>query len=232
VRKFEVVGSTVLSAQEIVKVLESYTLRPISFAELLEAQKAITQLYIDNGYITSGAFIPPQAIRRGVVRIEVIEGEVESIEITGLERLNPDYIRSRLAIALKAPLIANLSAELAAGSRPGVSLLKVQLREADAISVQLSLDNQRSPSVGTDRRQVQFAHNNLLGFGDRFLASYINTDGSNSLNELSYTIPVNAFNGTIGGRFSYTDNENFCSPFFSGIYDSKRTGSFCSAFPI
>ncbi|NER31903.1 MAG: ShlB/FhaC/HecB family hemolysin secretion/activation protein, partial [Symploca sp. SIO1C4] len=161
IKQFEVIGSTIFSQEQIAEVLEPFTLRPISFAELLQAQRAITQLYVNNGYITSGAFIPPQALQDGVVRIEVIEGEVEAIEINGLERLNSSYVRSRLALATKTPLnqdkllqalqilqldplIANISAELAAGSRPGISLLEVQLQEADTFSLELSLDNQRS----------------------------------------------------------------------------------------
>jgi hemolysin activation/secretion protein len=223
VRKFEVVGSTVFSEAELAEVLKPYTLRPISFAELLQAQEAITQLYVDKGYITSGAFIPPQAVKKGVVRIEVIEGEIESIEVTGLKRLRSGYVRSRLELATGTPLnvnkllnalqllqldplIENLSAELAAGTRPGVSILAVDVREADAFDLQLSIDNQRSPSVGTFRRQVQLTHNNLTGFGDRINVGYIDTDGSDSLNDLSYTIPVNARNGTVGVSFSYSDS--------------------------
>ncbi|NEP00128.1 MAG: ShlB/FhaC/HecB family hemolysin secretion/activation protein [Symploca sp. SIO2E9] len=230
IRQFEVIGSTIFSQEQIAEVLEPFTLRSISFAELLQAQRAITQLYIDNGYITSGAFIPPQALQDGVVRIEVIEGEVEAIEINGLERLNSSYVRSRLALATKAPLnqdkllralqmlqldplIANISAELAAGSRPGISLLEVQLQEADTFSVELSLDNQRSPSVGSVRRQVQLTQSNLLGLGDRFNVSYINTDGSNSLSDLSYTIPINPYNGTIRFSHSRTESEIIEEPF-------------------
>jgi hemolysin activation/secretion protein len=230
IRKFEVVGSTVFSQEELAAVLKPYTLRPIAFAELLEAQRAIVQLYLDKGYITSGAFIPPQAVKRGVVKIQVVEGEVEAIEVTGLDHLNADYVRSRLAVAtgkplnvntlLNAlqllqldPLIENLSAELAAGSRPSQSLLAVQVKEADAFDLTVSFDNQRSPNVGTDRRQVQLTHNNLLGFGDRFNVGYINTDGSDSLNNLSYTVPINPYNGTVGFSFSYSDGEIIEEPF-------------------
>ena len=88
IRKFNVVGNTVFSQEEIDKVLKPYTLRFITFTELLEAQAALTRLYVENGYISSGAFIPPQDIEDRVVTVQVIEGMVENIEITGLERLN------------------------------------------------------------------------------------------------------------------------------------------------
>ncbi|MBD2294392.1 ShlB/FhaC/HecB family hemolysin secretion/activation protein [Anabaena sphaerica FACHB-251] len=230
VTKFEVIGSTVFSQEELANKLKDFTNTPISFAELLKAKEVINELYLEQGYITSGAFIPPQELKDGVVKIAVIEGKVESINISGLNRLRPGYVRSRLALATKAPLdqnrllqalqmlqldplIANLSAELAAGSRAGVSVLEIKVREADAFSGQISIDNQRSPSVGSVRRQLQINHNNLFGFGDRFRVGYINTDGSNSLDDLSYTFPINPHNGTIGLSYSRTSTNIIEDPF-------------------
>ena len=61
--------------------------------------------------------------------------------------------------------------------------------------------------------EVRLTDSNLGGFGDRFSMSYLNTDGSDSLNDLNYTIPVNAYNGTLSFRFSYTDSEIIEEPF-------------------
>jgi hemolysin activation/secretion protein len=240
IRKFEIVGSTVFTPEELAKVLQPYTLRRLSFSELLAAQQAIDRLYLQNGYITSGTFLPPQKLEEGIVVIEVIEGTVEEIKITGLNRLNSNYVRSRLKIATNAPLernkllnalqilqldplIESLAAELTAGTRPGSSILEVNLKESDAFDLTLSFDNYRAPSVGTDRRSVQLTHRNLLGFGDRLSVGYLNTDGSNSLNDLSYTIPVNAYNGTLNVRYSYTDSEIIEPPFDRADFASENS---------
>ncbi|MEM9272633.1 MAG: ShlB/FhaC/HecB family hemolysin secretion/activation protein [Cyanobacteria bacterium P01_F01_bin.143] len=230
IKKFEIIGSTVFTPEELASVLAPYTMRRISFAELLEAQQAINRLYITNGYITSGTFIPPQQLQDGIVAIEVVEGTVEAINITGLTRLNSGYVRDRLEIATNAPLnrekllnalqllqldplIENLAAELTAGTRPASSILEINLQEADPFDLTLSVDNYRAPSVGSDRRQVKLVHRNLLGFGDRINLAYANTDGSNSLSDLNYRIPLNPQNGTLDFRFSYTDNEIIEEPF-------------------
>ena len=240
VRKFEIVGNTVFSQAELDQVLKPYTIRPISFNELLEAQTELTNLYVRNGYINSGAFIPPQDIEDRVITIQIVEGIVEKIEITGLDRLNTDYVRSRLELAtgtplnrdklLQAlqllrldPLIANLSAELSAGIHPASSILEVSVEEADPLSGLVSYDNYRVPSIGTDRRQVKITHNNLLGFGDRANVAYINTDGSDSLGDLSYTIPVNARNGKITLAYNYTDSEIIEQPFDSLNIESESS---------
>ena len=230
VKQFEVIGSTIFSQSELTELLKSYTNRPISFTELIQAQQAITKLYTDQGYITSGTFIPPQTLTEGIVRIEVVEGSIEKIEVKGLKRLPASYVTSRLKKATQAPLnqqqllealqmlqlnplVDRLSAELGVGTSPGSSILTVEITQASAFSASLRLDNQRVPSVGSDRRIVELTHANLLGFGDRFNARYYNTDGSDALDDLSYTIPVNAANGTLGFSYRLIDSEVIEAPF-------------------
>ena len=240
VNKFEIVGSTVFTPEELAKVLQPYTRRRLSFAEILAAQQAIDRLYFENGYITSGTFLPPQKLDNGVVTIEVVEGTVEEINIEGLDRLNPGYVRSRLENATDAPLnrdellnalqllqidplIENLAAELTAGTRPGSSILELNLQEAAPFDLTLSFDNYRAPSVGTDRRSVRLTHRNLGGLGDRFSVGYLNTDGSNSLNDLNYSLPFNSNNGTLDFRFSYTDSDIITPPFDRFDIESSNT---------
>lgn len=240
VKKFEIVGSTVFTPEELAEVIKSYTMRRISFTELISAQKEIDSLYLENGYITSGTFLPPQQLQDGVVIIEVVEGTVEEIKIEGLDRLKPSYVSSRLQVGTNAPLnrykllnalqllhldplIERVAAELTAGTKPGSSILEINLQEADPFDITLSYDNYRAPTVGTDRRQVELTHRNLWGFGDRFNIGYINTEGSNSLSDLNYTIPLNRYNGTFNFRFSYTDSKITESPFAEFNIESENT---------
>ncbi len=229
VERFEVVGSTVFSREELALVLTPFTNKPIAFTQLLQARDAISELYIKKGYITSGAYIPPQTLTSGVVKIQVVEGGLEDIQITGTGRLNRNYVRSRLALATSPPfnrdrllealqllqqnpLIQNLSAELSAGSRPGTSILSVRVREAKSFNTQIALDNGRSPSVGSFRRRLQINEANLLGLGDNLTVGYTNTDGSNSF-DASYTLPLNPRNGTLTFNYANTSSNVIERPF-------------------
>lgn len=219
IERFEFKGNTAFKAKELAKVIERFAGHPITFAELLEARSAITQHYVDKGYVTSGAFIPPQTLDRGVVTIQIVEGSLEDIKVNGLRRLNSNYVRSRLALAARKPLnvphllealrllqldplIANLSAELSAGSQQGISLLTVTVKEANTLSAQIFANNDRPPSIGSFRRGAEIREADLLGLGDSISLAYGNTDGSNDYN-LSYTLPINPRNGTL--NFSYTN---------------------------
>lgn len=229
VSQFEILGSTIFSPAELDQVLLPFTNRPISFSELLQARSLITDLYVSKGYITSGAFIPPQDLENGVVKVQVIEGGLEEIKVTGTERLHPDYVRSRMNIATGAPLnrdrliqalqvlqinplIASVSAELSAGTRDGQNILEVQISESKSFNGQISLDNNRAPSVGSLRRRVQINEANLTGLGDTLNLAYSNTDGSNSY-DIGYTLPINPYNGTIAFVFNNSNSNVIETPF-------------------
>ena len=227
---FDIVGNQILPQAEIDRLLKPYLFRPIKFSSLLRLQQEITQLYVQQGYFTSGAYIPPQKIKDRTIRIEIIEGSISEIKIRGLKHLPQEYIRSRLAIASQPPLkqdkllnalqllqlnplIANISAELSQGIDPGESFLEVEVEEADTFALEFSVDNYRNPSVGTFGRQGSISENNLFGFGDRFTVAYVNTDGSDSVENLSYVIPVGAYNGEIKLFHAFSDSSIISKPF-------------------
>lgn len=237
IKRFNIIGSTVFSQEKLAEVTEPFLDQPISFPRLFKIRSEITKLYDDEGYVNSGAYIPPQQLEDGIVTIEIIEGELEDIIVKGLSRLNPNYIKSRLAIATKKPLnvrrllqalqmlrldplIANISAELSAGVEPGESLLEVTVTEADTFSTQITLDNGRSPSVGSFRRRPQIREGNLLGLGDALEFNYTNTDGSDTF-DVSYTLPINPRNGTLRLAYGTTSSEVIEPPFDDIDIDSE-----------
>ncbi len=229
INKFVIKGSTVFSQEDFEKITKPYTNRLITFAELLQLRSQLTKLYLDKGYITSGAFIPTQQFEDGTVEIEIIEGKLEDIKVSGNRRLNSGYIRSRISRGARKPLnreklleslqllqlnplIDKLSAELSAGTRPGESLLELEIEETKTFNTQLSLDNGRSPAVGSFRRQIQVSEANLFGWGDGISGGYSNTDGSNAF-DFNYTLPVNPRNGTLSFSYGTSDSDVIESPF-------------------
>ncbi|WP_225912754.1 ShlB/FhaC/HecB family hemolysin secretion/activation protein [Nostoc flagelliforme] len=222
IRKVEVLGNTVLH-DEIATLTQPYENRSVTFEELLGLRSAIIKLYIKNGYITSGAFLPNnQDLSTGIVQIQVVEGKLEQIEIGGLRRLREEYVRSRLKRATSTPLnqqrleealqllqldplIEQVNAQLAAGGTPGSNILRVSLKEAPAFHAALVIDNNQSPSIGSIQGSIEVSHDNLLGFGDRLSGRYGRTKGLD-LYDINYTIPVNARNGTVSFRYNNGDS--------------------------
>jgi hemolysin activation/secretion protein len=230
IKQFEFDGNTAFSDAELAEVIKDYTNREITFAELLQAEAAITQHYIDTGYVNSGALLSAdQNLSDGTVTLHIIEGDIEEITVNVDGRLDPDYIRSRIARKVKAPfkvdnliealqllqlnpLVEQISAELAAGTRPERSNLNISVTVADTFDVDLFVDNGRTPSVGSFRRGITITEANLLGLGDQISATYANTDGSNRY-DANYTFPFNATNGTIRFDFYGNDSDVIEEPF-------------------
>lgn len=249
IKEVEVLGNTVLQ-EEITALTQPYENRSVTFEELLELRSAIVQLYIKNGYITSGAFLPNnQDLSTGIVKIQVVEGELEQIEIGGLRRLREGYVRSRLRRAASTPLnqrrleealqllqldplIEQVNAELTAGSTPGRNILRVSIKEAPAFHAAITIDNNQSPSIGSIQGTVEVSHDNLLGFGDRLAAQYGRTEGLN-LYDINYTIPMNARNGTLGFRYNNGDSRIIEEDFRDvGIRSETQTYSLGFRQPI
>jgi hemolysin activation/secretion protein len=229
VKQFEIIGSTIFKPADFTAITAAYIGRELSFAELLEVRSAITKLYTDKGYITTGAVLTPQVMQDGVVQIQVVEGEIEEIAIKGNRRLKDRFIRDRIQLGTQKPVnvqallgnlqtlrldprVKNLSADLQSGIRPGSNRLQVEIEEADTFGVTTSLDNGRSPSVGSFRRKVEFREANLLGWGDTLSLGYSNTRGSNAI-DVGYALPINAKNGTISFNYSGSRNKVIENPF-------------------
>ena len=87
IQRFEILGSTVFDEGDFAPITEPYLNRPVTFRDIVTIRDAINQLYQENGYITSGAIIPPQALQNGIAQLQIVEGSVEEIIIAGAWRL-------------------------------------------------------------------------------------------------------------------------------------------------
>lgn len=223
--RFVFKGNTVIKTQELEAVVASYLVREITFDDLRQVAKIITKLYLDKGYITSGAFLPiaeNQAINPhgAVITIQVLEGQLDKIEIIGGTRLH-NYIRQRLPSTVEVvnekhllealgrlrqdPLLESISAQLDNGSSVDRSILTVKVKERQSFTIETGLDNSRSPATGSFQRLFEIKDTNLLGIGDKLSVGYRNTDGSNTFST-NYSVPLNPQNSTI--EFSYINSSD------------------------
>jgi hemolysin activation/secretion protein len=227
IEKIEVSGNTLFKS-EIDRLTENFKGKSTTLSELYELRSSISKLYANKGYVNSGAYLPPQKIQNGIVKIEVLEGGIETIEVTGNKHLSDRYITSRLKslptpiqteqllerlqLLRLDPLIKNISAELSAGLTPGMSRLDIEVKEADNFTLSSALDNHKSPSIGSNSRNLGIAHANLFGLGDRAQLNYTNTEGSNGL-DFGYALPINAKNGKISLAYGFNSNDIVENPF-------------------
>ncbi len=242
VEDIQVVGNTLFQS-EIEGLISPLEGREITLEELLALRTAITQLYVENGYISSGAFVPTnQVLDDGTVEVQVIEGAIEQLQINGLGHLREGYVRDRVVPATAPPLnvrrleealqllqvdplLQGVDAELTAGSGPGQNILILDLAEADPFFTTFGFDNARAPSIGSYQGTVSVNHLNVLGFGDRLSASYNLTEGLDTY-DVDYAIPVNGLDGTFAIRYQNAESEIVDEQFRdAGIRSNSETVS-------
>lgn len=230
ITKIEVIGNTVLKPEDLNPIIAQVEGTSATLEDLRKIADAITQLYLEKGYITSRSVLPDQQFTNGVVKIVAIEGILQDIEVIGTRRLNPEYIRSRLRLAAGKPLSSialenqlrllrvdplfkTVEASLRAGDKIGLSVLTVRVKEADPLLAGIGADNYSPPSVGSERVGAYALYRNLTGIGDEVSASYYRAIGESNVYDLSYRVPVNAMNGTVQLRYAPNNNQIIQEPF-------------------
>jgi hemolysin activation/secretion protein len=218
VREINVIGSTVFSAEELAKVTAPYVNRELTSEDLETLRVALTLLYINNGYVTSGAILPDQSVTEGVVTYQIIESGLTAVDVEGNRwfrssyfqkrffldagpPLNINALQRRLQLLLEDSRIQRLNAELKPGLRPGEGILDVRVEERTPYRLFTEYNNYQSPSVGENRGLVSLWYENVTGNGDVFFGQYGRSSGLNPLLDFSYSLPVNAYDTTLSYEY-------------------------------
>jgi len=222
VNAIQVTGNTVFPDSEIKAVTTPYENRTLTTEDLERLRLALTLLYINNGYITSGAVIPDQDVKDGVIQIQIIEGALSRIDVEGNNWFRRSYLGDRLMLGAGPPLkleplqerlqllqrdprIERINADLRPGDQRGESILTVKVREARPWKVWLDFNNYQTPIVGAERGLITLAHQNVTGHGDPFSITYGGSRGVHPIIDTSYTLPLNRYDTTFTA--SYRRNE-------------------------
>ena len=111
INEIELQGKSVLTEfiREQFKTIEGKT---YSITELnrivFDVIERINQRYADEGYIGSGIYLSVgEDLSDGILTLQVREGELERIDIEGLKKLCPGYVRERVGRSVGTPLNVN-----------------------------------------------------------------------------------------------------------------------------
>lgn len=229
VREYRITGATAFSEEELRRVAAPWTNRRIRTEDLIGLRNALTRFYVSHGYLNSGAIVPDQVVREGVVEVRIIEGSLSDVEVTGNRYYRAGPLRRRLALGAGTPLdvarleerlqllqqddrIQRVRGRLVPGERPGEAILQVEVEEALPYRVWAEFDNHEPPSIGAMGGSVGLAHENLLGFGDTLSAEFAATKGLRRY-EGHYAFPFTAWGTALLLDAEYSESSVEESPF-------------------
>ncbi|MEZ4334934.1 MAG: ShlB/FhaC/HecB family hemolysin secretion/activation protein [Myxococcota bacterium] len=238
-RRVEFEGPRILPLDALERLAAPYLDRPVGWAELLELRDRVTLAIVDRGYRTSGATIPEQTIREGVLRIELVEGRIADVEIETDGRFRPSVLRRRLrgvvegivdVPRLEARLralqrdrrIERVEARLDPGPARGTSILRVRIEEASPLALRADFDNARSPAIGSLGGRFSAGFDNALGLGD---AVELRSDLSEGLRQFagSFSIPVSPWETLFTTRFQWSSADIVEEPIGDEVVIASRS---------
>jgi hemolysin activation/secretion protein len=239
VKKIQVVGSTVLTQEELRQITADYENREVTTEELEDVRTMVTMAYVAKGYPNSGAILPDQDLIDDLVILQVIEGRLSEIRIEGNKWFRPSYIRSRIELDAGIPLrsaplrdrlqmmlqddrLLTLHGSLKPGTDLGEATLDVSVVEAHPVRVFAEYNNHISPGVGEHQLRETMVHRNLsgngdilsVGFGSSAQASPFAVGLFPSLDAL-YLHPLNRYDTTFSVGYRYVNYKVVQDPFRS-----------------
>jgi hemolysin activation/secretion protein len=237
VKKIEIVGSTVLSQEELDQLKAPYQNREVTTEDLEELRRQITLKYLDKGYPNSGAVIPDQSVTDQTVTLQIIEGRLSDIRIQGTKWFRRSYfkdrielssgppfnmntLRDRLQVLLQDDRVERLNAELKPGTSLGEATLDVDVQEANPFRAFVEYNNYINPTVGENQLRGTVAHRNLTGHGDILSFSFGASAQASPYKvgvfpnfDANYALPLNRYDTTFAAGYRLFDFRVVQDPF-------------------
>ncbi len=230
VRDVRVIGNTAFSDKEIAKVTAPFRNRTLLTEDLERLRLALTLLYINKGYLTSGAIIPDQDVTSGVITVQIIEGKLTRIDVEGNRWFSSSYLRDRLSLGSRTPVtldplqeqlqllqqdrrIERVNAELRPGDQRGDSVLNVRVADRNPFHASMEVNNYQTPLVGEIRGIGTLVDDNLTGHGDPLSLSYGQSSGAFPIVDASYALPFNRYGTTFSPYYRRYDFKLIEPPF-------------------
>jgi hemolysin activation/secretion protein len=243
VKKIEVEGSSLFPKEELEALVNLDEGKEISMGVLLLLVQELTSYYVSQGYFLSKAYIPAQKLKDGIVKINIAEGKINKIEVSGNEDLASEDIEGRFIrvknegvlreqtlertlLELNDLLGVTVRSLLKPGELPGTSNLVLEIKEGPAYSFAFDMDNYGSEFTG--RVHYNFSTNvgNLFKLGDQFSLRVIQSDFTQSLVAPSFLYPINNFGTAL--KFSYSHSKQSLGKELVGLESKGNSDSFTS----
>jgi len=211
IRDISINGAPNLSDAVRKRISAEFTGRCLNVGDIERILAEITKAYIDRGFITTRAYLPPQDLSKGRLEILVIEGVVEKISIddgntnsVSIGNVFPGVeghvlnLRDLEQGIDQINRLASNSAKLdiQPGEKAGESRVVVHNQPGSRFHFNISTDNQGSESTGDVQTGLTATADNLLGLNEMFSATHRESTP-----------------GDPGRQFSGSDSINFSIPF-------------------
>lgn len=220
-------GVSTYTQEDLQPVYQDKLGQNISLAELYAISTALTNKYRNDGFILTQVIVPPQTIDGGQVKLQVVEGFIDSISVEGTDDPHAMSLIKRYAAQLQNANALNVRQLerylLLISDLPGVEARSVlgpsegqagaaSLRiivERDPYDALLSLDNFGSRFLGPVQGSAAGSLNSFFGNNERITGQVVVAPHNKELGfiSLGYEQPIGDNGTKISFLASHTDTE-------------------------
>ncbi len=224
--KIILTGNHVYTDKQLSEVYQAKLHHQISVSQLQDITQDITNFYRNNGYILTRAILPPQQVKDGIVKIQILEGYINEVNVTGTPGKARTIVQryGEKAIAERPLRIARLEHYIyLANAVPGVSTRAVLepakhavgasdltlVTERKLVNVSLNYDNYGTRYIGPNQFSANVNFNSIALSGDQFRIAYATVPArpkEMQFYDFSYAMLVGSEGAsvTVGGNSSAT----------------------------
>lgn len=212
-----------LPSQVRENIIAKFNHRCLNVGDIERILAEITKHYIDRGFITARAYLPPQDLSKGQLEILVVEGVVEKILLddgnkhsVSVKNVFPGIEGNLLNLRdleqgidqINRLTSNNAQLDIQPGDQPGASRVVVHNQPRSPYHLNLSTDNQGSDSTGKTQTGITASADHLLGLNEMFSATH------------RESVP-----GDFQRQYSGSDTVNFSIPFGYSTLSMSTSGS-------
>lgn len=190
--------SAVLSEAEISAITSAYEGKEVTLQDIYTVVDKINALYSEKGYYTCRAFLPPQTVDDGQIKLLLIEGKTGNKTVTGNKYTKTKYITNRLNLKEgeisnskelnKEMLLFNatnrtqLRIVMKPGAKPGTTDYEIIAYEPQRDTWTVFEDNAGSDTSGMYRTGLFFNTKSLTGNCDNLGIGTVLSKGTKAAN--------------------------------------------------
>jgi hemolysin activation/secretion protein len=178
INAFVVVGNTLFSQERLAEILAPFGGPKRTADDVEQARVALETFYHEAGYPTVMVSIPQQEVEEGVVTLEVIEGTVGRVKVTGNRYYRAERVLSRVPSFAPGEILwvprlqeelnkANsnpslkITPAIAPGEEPGTVDVELQVEDSFPLHGHVELSNRFSPDTSELRLNGLISFDNL-----------------------------------------------------------------------
>ncbi len=233
-------ASTFLTRHELEALAAPLIGRRIDIATVQRLVKSINDIYAARQIATAAAYLPPQDLKAGTLRIGIVEGRLGRVVVKGNAALSVDFLKDRISVepgqvvdtgALADDVarfnktgVAQIQAFLQPGAQFGLTDIGLGVVEPPTNALQLFVDNQGVSSVGRLEGGMLFQRYAPLGLDDKLTVYAVKSEGDISGN-VGYNLPFDTLGGRVGASFTRGHIHIVNGPFVPLDIDGDSTSS-------